>query len=240
MDEIIDLNTLFGPLPSASSDLPVDALLALMQKHAVRAACTLSTLGVLLDPAVGNAATRAACADHPELLPTATLNPTAFFGDPAQVNALKSDGFRLVRFFPAMQGWPVEYAPFRALLASLRGTNLPVMVQVEQRGDVTRLEALVGDYPAPVVLAGAGIELLAEAVAGLRTHAHWHVSLSNLLSVGAVKAVADAVGPERLLFGTSAPAHPVAAALNAVRLAGLSPEGRALVLGGNARRVLSL
>ncbi len=80
MDEIIDVNTLFGPLPVASTDLSVDALITLMKRHRVESACTLSTLGLLLDPTVGNSATRAACGEHAELIPTATLNPTSYFG----------------------------------------------------------------------------------------------------------------------------------------------------------------
>src|SRR5438105_5908305 len=106
MDEIVDVNTLFGPLPVASADLSVDALTSLMQPHHIGTAFTLSTLGLLLDPTVGNAATRAACSEHSELLPVATLNPTMYFGDTASVLRLASDGFRLVRFFPAAQGWP--------------------------------------------------------------------------------------------------------------------------------------
>ena len=91
MDDIIDINTLFGPLPVASSDLSVDTLLQLMQKHKVGTACILSTLGLLLDPTVGNAATRAACGEHPELLPIATLNPTMYFGDSEPILRLKAD-----------------------------------------------------------------------------------------------------------------------------------------------------
>src|SRR5258708_27397112 len=103
MDDIIDINTLFGPLPVASSDLSVDTLLQLMQKHKVGTACILSTLGLLLDPTVGNAATRAACGEHPELLPIATLNPTMYFGDSEPILRLKADKFCMVRFFPGDQ-----------------------------------------------------------------------------------------------------------------------------------------
>ena len=37
MDEIVDVNTLFGPLPQASNDLTVESLLALMQHNGVGA-----------------------------------------------------------------------------------------------------------------------------------------------------------------------------------------------------------
>src|SRR5258708_6472142 len=106
MDDIVDINTLFGPLPAASVDLAVDALLDMMSVQNVGTACTLSTLGMLLDPMVGNAATRAACSEHSQLKAVATLNPTMYFGDDGMSQSLKSEGFHLVRFFPGQQGWP--------------------------------------------------------------------------------------------------------------------------------------
>src|SRR2546421_4363973 len=116
MDDIVDINTLFGPLPAASADLAVDALLDLMQTHQVSAACTLSTLGILLDPILGNAATRAACAEQTNLIPVATLNPAIFFGDATAVGRFVDEGFRLLRFFPSDQHWKIDFAPFHWVL----------------------------------------------------------------------------------------------------------------------------
>src|SRR5438105_4892720 len=118
MDDIIDVNTMFGPQPSAASDLSVDELYELMAKHGVRAACTLSTVGVLLDHNAGNGATRAACADSQTLLPVATINPQSYFGGDSPLAKFQSDGFRMVRFLPHAQGWEPDYAPFVSVLKS--------------------------------------------------------------------------------------------------------------------------
>jgi predicted TIM-barrel fold metal-dependent hydrolase len=240
MDEIIDIATLFGPMPLASADLTVDSLLALMQKHSVRAACTLSTLGLLLDPAIGNAATRAACLEHSELLPVATLNPLLFYGDTTSLARLKEDGFRLIRFFPAQQGWPVDFAPFREIIAVLAEMRLPLMMDITRSGDITALQNMLVDYPAPVVLTGVGADSLAEALCALRVQARWHIETSHLLGMGCLKVIADALGPERVLFGSGAPMQPIAGLLQMVQYAGLSTEAQQAVLGGNARRILSL
>lgn len=238
--DIVDINTLFGPLPIASTDLSVDTLLGLMQKHQVGAACTLSTLGLMLDPNVGNAATLAACKEHPELLPVATFNPTQYFGDEGPVSRLKAEGFRLVRFFPATQGWPVDFAPFAALVQSLRSVGLPLMVETERPGDATALQRVIGDYSAPVILAGTDTTTLAEVVACLRKNANWHLEISRLLGPGCLKVVADAVGAERLLFGTSAAYRPIAGPYQVVRYSGLSDAQMQQTLGGNTRRLLGL
>lgn len=239
MDEIVDINTLFGPLPAASMDLNVDALLAVMQKHQVGTACTLSTLGLLLDPAVGNTATRAACAEHAELLPSATLNPTMFFGDTAPLSQLKAEGFCLLRFFPTTQGWPLDFAPFRSLLATIAPLGLPVMVDIEAPGQITALSRVLESYPAPVILSGVDRTTLAEAGAALRQSERWHVETSRLLAPGAIRLIADTVGAGRLLFGTGAPSQPIAGALHALRFAGLADEALRQVLAANARRILN-
>src|SRR5215468_11050422 len=112
MSEIIDINTLFGPMPAAASDLSVEELAALMKRHSVSAGCTLSTVGLLLDHNSGNSATRAACAENRALIPVATINPLSFFGTEGPHLRFKQDGFRLVRFFPVAQCWDVEHAAF--------------------------------------------------------------------------------------------------------------------------------
>ena len=238
--DIIDVNTLFGPLPVASVDLAVDALLTLMQTHQVKASCTLSTLGLLLDPAIGNAATRAACAEHPELIPVATLNPTMFFGDTAPLERLSADGFRMIRFFPISQNWPLSYEPFRMLLESLKTSALPIMVDVAHQGDISALVHHMGTYPGAVILSGVDASLLAETLAALRNNANWHVEISHLLSPGSIKLVADSVGAERVLFGTGAPAQALAAAMNTLRYAGLPQPALEKILATNARRILKL
>jgi len=239
MVDIVDVNTLFGPLPAASVDLPVDTLLELMQQRQVGTACTLSTLGLLLDPNIGNAATKAACSEHSELLPAATLNPAMFFGGDAVVTQLKSEGFRMVRFFPDAQGWPVNYAPFLDLAQRIQAAGLPIMVNIEAPGEVTALSQTLDFFTGPVILASLDPPHLAEALAVLRKRANWHLEISGLLSPGALKLVVDSVGAERLLFGSGAPSLSLTAVLNTVRYAELSDTARGQLFSANARRLLN-
>jgi predicted TIM-barrel fold metal-dependent hydrolase len=236
-DSIVDVNTLFGPLPAASVDLTVEVLLDLMAAGGVNSACTLSTLGLLLDPNVGNAATRAACSEYPQLIPTATLNPTSFFGDAGPVQRLQNDGFRLVRFFPAVQEWPIVYQPFGSLLEILAESNLPIMINVAQPGQITALESFVGSYPI-IVFSGVDPALLPEAIAALRKKSGWMMETSRLTAIGSIKQVVNSVGPERLLFGTGAPAQSLSGALAALQHAGITDEQRQLILSENAGRIL--
>ena len=240
MEDIVDINTLFGPLPASSADLAVDSLLQLMQAHQVALACTLSTLGILLDPALGNAATRAACSEQTQLVPVATLNPTMFVGDTSALDQFTAEGFRMLRFFPTDQRWIIDFAPFHWLLSRVQETRIPVMVDIRNLGEITDLTRALSDTNAVVILSGVNRHTLAEAVAAMQTFPNWHIETSRLLSPGCLKLAADCIGAERLLFGTGAPAQPIASGLHTVRYAGLDANSVAMVLGSNARRLLNL
>lgn len=240
MSEIIDINTLFGPAPTSASDLSVDDLTAMMAKHSVGACCTLSTLGVLLDCAAGNAATRAAAGEDARLIPVATYNPLQFFGHDGAALRPRSEGFRMVRFFPALQGWPTHFAPLASILRRLEPEAVTVMVDVAGPGDATALVAAIGRDHAPLILGGITERTLAEAVALLHAHDDLYMETSRLLASGAVALAVERLGAERVLYGSGAPSRPMAAALAAVNLADISEQDRALVMGGNARRLLGL
>jgi predicted TIM-barrel fold metal-dependent hydrolase len=240
MDEIIDIDTMFGPLPSGASDLSVDELQAMMQKHGVRACCTLSTVGVLLDSNAGNSATKAACSESPKLLPVATVNPQTFFGVEGPFTRLAADGYKMVRFFPGHQGWDPDMAPFISLAKALEAERLPIMVDIDRSGTATRLLGALPSYPAPVILSGVNEARSAEAVALIRTHANVYLTTSDLLATGVLKHVVDAIGADRVVYGSGAPLRPMASSLGVLRYAGLSDDQRTQILGANSRKLFGL
>jgi hypothetical protein len=240
MPEIIDINTLFGPHPAAASDLSVDDLGALMKEHSVSLCCTLSTIGVLLDHNAGNSTTKAACSENANLAPVATINPLSFFGGDDAHKKLKSEGFKMVRFFPRTQGWEVDFAPFALAAGAMGADALPLMLDVVRLGMATRAIDRLGEYPAPIIFAGFSDQTVSEAIVLMQSHSNVHVDTSGLLATGAMKLVADSVGAERILFGSGAPAKPMASGLAVLRYSGLNEEQKNLVLGANAKRVLGL
>ena len=240
MSQIIDINTMFGPHPSAAADLSVDELESMMQKHGVGLCCTLSTVGMLLDHNSGNAATRAACAEHTTLLPVATVNPQMVFDMEGPFTRFKAEGFRMVRLFPDWQGWDPDYAPCVAIAKRLEPEGLPLMVEITGTGIATRLVTALVGHPAPLILGGITQETVAEAITLMRSHSAIYIETSHLVAVGAIRQVADSVGADRILYGSGAPARPMASGLAAVKHAGLSEAQSTQVLGGNARALLGI
>jgi hypothetical protein len=238
MADIIDVNTMFGPLPAAASDLSVDELEGMMRKHGVRACCTLSTVGMLLDHNAGNGATRAACGEHPGLLPVATVNPQTVFGVDGPFARFAADGFKMVRLFPCEQGWPPDYSPCVALAKRLEVEGLPIMVDVDNPGDATRLVRALVSHPAPLILSGVDQSTVAEAVGLMRAHARIYVETSRLVAVGAIQQVVESVGAERVLYGSGAPSRPMASSIGVLRHAQITDDQRERILGQNARDLL--
>lgn len=240
MEEIIDVNTMFGPMPAGAADLSVDELVGLMQKHGVRAACTLSTVGLLMDHHSGNSATKAACGEANSLVPVATINPQTFFGADGSFSRFKEDGFKMVRLFPAAQGWDPGYAPLVVLAKRLEVEGLPLIVDIDRPGTASRLVQALVAHPASLVLAGVDESMVAEVVALMRAHARIYVETSRLLAVGAIRQIVESVGAERVLYGSGAPLQPMASVLGALKYAGLTDIQRAQVLGGNASVLLGV
>jgi hypothetical protein len=174
------------------------------------------------------------------LIPAATVNPQAFYGGDGYHAHLKADGYKLIRLFPCNQGWEPDYAAFTALVKAISTDPVPIMVDVEKPGVATRMVTAMGGHPVPIILSGVNENSLAEAVCLKRAHANVYVETSGLLAAGALKFVVESVGPERVLFGSGAPARPMAGVLSVLQHSGLTESARAALLAANAQRLLGV
>lgn len=236
--EFTDVNTLFGAYPSHHADSDPQTLVATMGVQQVDYCLALSTQGLYARDTDGNVATLTACRAHDHLIPVATINPLTYWGQPGFVEDITQSGFEMYRFFPRTQHWPLDFAPFAALLDILaRQPRAPLMVEVRQPGDITLLARLTRDYPHPVILEGVAPVTLAEAVTVLRAMPRIYVETHALQSPDALLFLKNTVGLERVLFGSGAPGLSLAAALAFVRHAPLAPSEQAAILGGNAQQI---
>ena len=236
--EITDVNTLFGAYPAQHADSSPETLVEAMRAQGVDWCLALSTWGVFHSAAEGNAETMRACQAHDHLIPVATVNPVHYWGQEGMLEGIAEDAFEMFRFFPHLQGWPLEFAPFLRIIATLgRQARQPIMVSVEQRGEATQLMRLLDDFSHAVILDGISPETLTEAISLMRVHQNLYVETHALLAPYALPLLRDTVGIERVLFGSDAPGRSPAAALRYVRSSGLSDAAQNAVLAGNAQRI---
>ncbi|GAB4470187.1 MAG: hypothetical protein OHK0029_42970 [Armatimonadaceae bacterium] len=241
-DLIFDMHTLFGPVPPRGGDTDPGHLQALLKKHSIAGAVTLSTRGLYHSASAGNRETVFHCNQiGPTLLPGVVL-------DPRQPQVIQTVAEARVYFLlPRTQHWPIAYAPLQDLL-QMRAvrTNtwprpIPLWWEARQHGDATAIAELMRtvDYPAPYILGGVSGDGLVEAVSVARKDANCMVATDGLRGIGEVSLLVESLGAGRVIFGSGAPAQSLGSVLALVRQAGLSKADEALILSGNAIRLLS-
>lgn len=239
---IFDACTLFGPWPQHSADLSVEVLLQVMGQNNIARSLTTATSGIFYDYRQGNTETLDAARAHPQhIYPVATLDPRAYPECLDEAEARANEGFRLFRFFPDSQQWPLNYRPFRELLQKCDSLGVPIAVTVSQPGACTELADAVAFTQAPLLLAGVTSQNLGEAMAVLRGDAKFYIETTHLTAPGALEAVRDATphGVERLVFASYSPLRYLSTALAPVFASTLTNEQKALVLAGNVMRLLT-
>lgn len=239
MAEIFDLFTLFGLVPPQGSPEPgAKRLREMMARYGVGAAVTVSTRAVFFDAVTGNEEMRRLCAEAGmNLTPGAVLDPRL---PRAETFAT---GARLLCLLPETQRWPTDFAPVNALLRRLSGAGpaLPILWEVSRPGDATIADRFLREsgYAGSVVFAGVTGTGLVEALTVAAGSERYLLATNGLRGIGEVELAVQALGPQRVLFASGAPALSLGAAVALIRQARLGPENEALVLGENARRLLS-
>ncbi|MDR3708537.1 MAG: amidohydrolase family protein [Capsulimonadaceae bacterium] len=261
--DIIDINTLFGAYPSQRAESTPETLVDLLGRLGVGHALTLSTWGVYYHDMAGNQETLRATQPYSgQLIPAGTINPLTFWDSEEQVRFLVQTSFGVMRFFPSEQGWPIDFEPFYGILKLLSETPKPslelapglpaatrgwplwndrgvaIMATIDKPGDATQLARAVADYPAPVIVVGTTALTLIEVLTVMNRCENLILETHCLTVPDGLARIRDAVGADRIVFGSGGAALSVRAALDYVRQSSLTDSEKAAVLGGNATSIL--
>ena len=237
-EPILDIYALFGPIPPAGAIPGTDALKANHARHGVAGAIALSTRGIYHSGPAGNRETAKLCAaSGGTLLPAAVIDPRLPFIDTSY------QGARAMCVFPATQAWPVHTASLRLALQGLAaaGVAVPLMLEAVRPGDPTALleETDAAGYAGPLILLNIEENTLGEAVALAKSAERVFLSTDKLRGLGEIALAIEAVGADRVVFGSGAIArNALSASLALVRAAGLDAATQAKIFSGNARRIL--
>ena len=237
-----DLFVRFGPTPPrGTGHADMEAVRIALRRSRVFGAALASNRAIQYDPVSGNIEIAAAAhqaATLPVLVNGAVLDPRIFVGVPPK----PPEGTRLYYILPATQGYPLPYAPLRALLKSMPH-NLPLYFETRREGDATQIGMMLRDIGyagAPVLFGGATGSALIEAISVAKPNDFVAVTTHGMRGVGEVRHTVSVLGANRVFFASGSPAESLGAAVALVKLAGLSPEERAAVFGSNTRRLLGI
>jgi predicted TIM-barrel fold metal-dependent hydrolase len=238
--QIWDANALFGTVPFKDADHSLSTLLGLMSRHGIARAAAYSMKGVYYDFEEGNDDALAAARQNERLLPVMTVDPRRYLGCVAEVSRRANQGCRALRLFPDTQGWPVRSLALRPILEQAERCGIAVMMPASVGGMATDAVAAVTGLGLPLILIGAGYGTMAEVIAAARARPEVYIETHRLDTPDALDVIAQAVGHERLVFGSGAPEVYPASALALVAHSGLSSTQKQDVLCGNLRRALGL
>ncbi len=169
-------------------------------------------------------------------------------GDLDALDSLNAAGLRLL---PSYHGYGLVSAEARELLKACDERELPVMVSfrlIDERCENPTcrqkvpgqydLERLVSETRCPLVLSGLYFDQVMSVAGKLRARENTWVEIAVLKGPAfAVDELVDAVGAERVMYGSLAPVYYPESALERVLTGGLDESARLLVLRDNARKV---
>ncbi len=235
-DLVLDLFTLFGPVPPRGAEPGLAPLQALLNQHGVAGAVTLSTRGLYHNAHAGNRETQALCAEAGgAFLPAAVLDPR--LPDPTSTIA----GARMLCLLPAAQGWPLPFAPLTDLLAAIASVPTPIWFETARLGDATQFAELAraANLTQPIILGSVTGVNLTEALSVAKKLPNAFLATDGLCGIGEVMQAVKALGAERVAFASGVPHRSLGAALALHERAGLTPEQSNLILGANTKKLMA-
>ena len=228
---------MFGFWPLEKVDLSVDTLQAAMRARSVTRSLAYSAKALFYDAGEGNDDTVAVCAQRPELLPVAVLDPRAYPACLEEARKRLAQGVKVFRLFPDRHGYPIDFAPAAELLAELAGQV--VIVTTGQMGVPTALARLVADTGCRTILDLDFGSAAGRSTGGPAPHRLPGDDDARHRARGRLEAAVKVAGAARLIFASGSPLYSLGSALMSVQFASLSDGDRNSILGENITRLLA-
>ena len=247
----IDINAFFGhwpywPLPHTGGE----ESLRLMDRFGIDRAAITSLRGLHGDWREANAETLTLAALHSDrLTPIATMSPMNG-GGAGPLRELVARGFRGIRLYPLLlQGYNLR-SPFAEEIAAAAGElAMPVIIPTRPMMNfrfatlpIDDIAVLAARHPGTSFIL-SGPNYLSEfqaAIEAMLRCPNIVIEISCMQGFGAVARMAEAVGADRVLFGTGLPLHYPACNVAKLDHADLSEEQRVAISSDNAMRCLGL
>jgi predicted TIM-barrel fold metal-dependent hydrolase len=170
-------------------------------------------------------------------------NPWETGSRAAFVRAVREYGLRGLKLHPIIDSYQANHSVVFPLLEAAGELGVPVTIHSHQPGSQP---ALIGDlanrFPTvTVIMAHMGMAAYKDAIYVAQKEPNIILETSaQPWTHRIIRGAADKIGVHRIVYGSDAPLHHPKVELTKIEVAGLDPEQRALVLGGNIARIVGI
>lgn len=235
--KIIDVNTVYGAGTSSNLKNTYSVLEKYIADNGITQALTLNSSGYKFNYSVGNAETLEDLKDSSSLLPAATIDPRGFFGESSVIDKIKSDGFKVIRFFADLQGWKYDNMVFEDILKINAEINLPFIVNTPDFGDISLLDK-VYHYDFPIICSGVSYINASEFVAFAKKHKNVYADCSAFNAHYVLYQIIEHTGTDRIVFGSNAPKDLAKVIVDYVLKADLSESDKEKIFSENILNII--
>jgi uncharacterized protein len=248
---MIDYNGFFGAWPYW--DVPhrtPEGLLELMDRHQIEMLAVCSTRSIFSDWRLGNDEAIDVSNKYPKrLLPFVSISPIYPKSDLIRyLRDYKQRKVRGIRLYPQHQGYSLTLNSASAILDAAQDLKLPVVLPLRvimnwglPEMNAGTIETIVASYPKlSFVLSGVNYGETLWTFDFMNRFHNVFLEISGMQGFRAVDGCLEAIGSDRLLFGSGLPLLYPACSIQKLEVARLSREQRYAISEGNARRLLDL
>ncbi len=237
--KIVDANTSFGFYPYRKADTSLETLKTILKSYQARG-FTLSLKGIFYDAIEGNEETLTLIEREDGLYPIATYDPRAYPKDIEYIENLKAKGFLAIAFFPRLQGWMIDFAPFRDVVDILSNENLPIIIHTSGYGELTKISSIAREVKNPFIIVGSNYSNLSEVISVIKKLENIYIESHLLNSPDALEYLKRYASLDRIIFGSGAPLLSFETALNIILKSTLSEDEKENILSKNLEVMLGV
>ncbi|MAG36211.1 MAG: hypothetical protein CL878_08200 [Dehalococcoidia bacterium] len=243
---LFDANCALGMVAQpgpAGAFLAADELLEHQARYGITRALSYHSLALEEHPATGNAKLLSAIEGHEALLPSWIALPhhTGEFPEPATLlSEARSAGVRALRLFPDAQRYPVDDWMLGDFFAAVAG-QVPLFWHIDRLNTPTARDIyrVCTEYPQlQVVVCDVEKSIPRIITPLLRRLPNLWLETGGFRTYRGIEFIAEAVGSERLIFGTRLPWQSAGGPHAELLYARLEPAVRAQIGSDNLDRLL--
>lgn len=215
----------------------VAGTLAVMDRAGVQRALAYSPHALDFDSVDGNAYLMEMIKGQPRLVPQFAVNP-AFDSLDGIAASMKKHGVRSVRIAPGFQRYPLREWVVKPFFDWLAANKTPVWVAAEEI-DPSEFQTTVAARPEiKFVLSQVHFMHQSWVVPLLKSLPNVSIEISRMIQPNSFNDLIDAIGVERVLFGSRFPDSAMAPQLYYLHTPGLSHAQLKAICAGNLERLL--